>query len=69
MARTTSKIEGDRLLAVDEAARMLGLPVSSLWALLAEGRVPRPVRIGRRTRWSERGLEVWIRDQHRAAQQ
>jgi hypothetical protein len=27
------------------------------------------VRIGRRTRWSERGLEVWIRDQHRAAQQ
>jgi prophage regulatory protein len=60
---------GDRLLGVDDAARLLGLPISSLYALLAEGRVPRPVKIGRRVRWSQAGLEDWIRKQHQAAQQ
>lgn len=58
----------DRLLAAAEAAVLLGLPVSSFWAVLAEGRIPYGVKIGRRTRWSQRALEQWIAEQHQAAQ-
>ena len=48
---------------------MLGLPVSSGWAALQQDRIPRPIRIGRRTRWSMRGLQAWIAEQSAAAQQ
>lgn len=60
--------EHDRLLGVQEAAAVLGLPISSLWALVAEGRLPRQIKIGRRSRWSRRALEEWIAQQHQAAQ-
>ncbi|MBW8077918.1 MAG: helix-turn-helix domain-containing protein [Gallionella sp.] len=60
--------EHDRLLGVQEAAALLGLPISSLWALVAEGRLPRQIKIGRRSRWSRSALEEWIREQHKAAQ-
>ena len=46
----------DRLLRAEESATMLGLPVSSFWALVADGRIPRGIKIGRRTRWSCRVL-------------
>ena len=59
----------DRLLRVEESAAMLGLPVSSFWALVADGRIPRGIKIGRRTRWSCRALEEWIAEQSAAAQQ
>ena len=58
----------DRLLTPAEAFSLLGLPSSSGWAAMAQGRIPRPVRIGRRTRWSQRALERWIHEQHQAAQ-
>lgn len=68
MNQILEKSKGDRLLTPGEAFERLGLPPSSGWALLAQGRIPRPIRIGRRTRWSERALEQWIREQHQAAQ-
>ncbi len=58
----------DRLLRAEESATMLGLPLSSFWALVAEGRIPRGIKIGRRTRWSCRVLEGWIAEQSAAAQ-
>ncbi len=58
----------DRLLRAEESATMLGLPVSSFWALVADGRIPRGIKIGRRTRWSCRVLEEWIAEQSAAAQ-
>jgi len=60
--------EPDRLLRAEESATMLGLPVSSFWALVADGRIPRGIKIGRRTRWSSRALEQWIAEHHEAAQ-
>ena len=69
MPESSDKQSHDRLLRVDEAAAMLGLPVSSFWALVAEGRIPRGIKIGRRTRWSLRGLEEWIAEQSGVAQQ
>jgi predicted DNA-binding transcriptional regulator AlpA len=47
---------------------MLGLPTSSGWALVAAGRIPQPIKIGRRTRWSQRLLQTWIAEQSEAAQ-
>lgn len=58
----------DQLLAPEDAFRLLGVATSSGWALLAAGRIPRPIKIGRRTRWSRRVLEQWIADESSAAQ-
>lgn len=69
MAESSDQHTHDRLLRVEESAAMLGLPVSSFWALVASGRLPRGIKIGRRTRWSLRGLEAWIAEQSTAAQQ
>jgi predicted DNA-binding transcriptional regulator AlpA len=63
-----SQIDSDQLLSAAQAFALLGLPTSSGWALLKEGRLPQPVRLGRRTRWSRRALERWIHEQHTAAQ-
>lgn len=60
--------EPDRLLDAGAAARLLGLPISSLWSLVASGCLPRQIKIGRRSRWSQRALEQWIAEQHEAAQ-
>lgn len=60
--------EPDRLLNAADASALLGLPISSLWALVADGRLPRQIKLGRRSRWSQRALEEWIADQHEAAQ-
>ena len=59
---------GERLLSALEAFELLGLAPSSAWALLKAGRIPRPIKIGRRSKWSQRALEQWIEEQHQAAQ-
>lgn len=64
-----SEETADRLLTPQEAFTLLGLPQSSGWALVADGTIPRGIKIGRRTRWSKRALEQWIATQHKAAQQ
>jgi predicted DNA-binding transcriptional regulator AlpA len=69
MVETPEESLPDRLLTSREAFPMLGLAESSGWAALAEGRIPQPIRIGRRTRWSCRGLQAWIAEQSAAAQQ
>lgn len=69
MIQISSETQGDRLLTPLEAFAVLGLPPSSGWAELAAGRIPRGIKIGRRTRWSQRALEGWIAEQHAAAQQ
>lgn len=60
----------DRLLTALESASLLALPESSFWAISADAAagLPRPIKIGRRSRWSRRALEQWIREQHAAAQ-
>jgi len=41
-----------RLLSVRQVAAMLGIGVSTVWAWTQQGRLPKPLRIGRRcTRW------------------
>ena len=55
--------EGERaLLSAPAVARMLDLSARQVWRLLAGGRIPRPVRIGRSVRWRPADLAQWIAD-------
>lgn len=54
----------DELLTYSEAARVLNLKIGTLYALVAQSRVPH-VRLGRRlVRFSRAALDEWLR-QHR----
>jgi excisionase family DNA binding protein len=48
------------LIAADEMANLLGVSERTLWRLLSAGKVPRPVRIGRSTRWRAAEVKQWI---------
>jgi excisionase family DNA binding protein len=52
---------GDRLLEVDEACERLGMKKTWLWT--HADRLPFAVRIGRKIRFSERGIEEFIKTQ------
>jgi len=43
-----------------EVAKLLGISVRHVWALLAQGRIPRPVRLGRSVRWNLDELRNWL---------
>ena len=47
------------LVGAKTAADMCGVSRSSWWALHAAGRVPLPVRLGRRTLWRASELAAW----------
>ena len=68
VTETSEKAMPDRLLTAEEAFAMLGLPESSGYAALKNGLIPRPIKIGRRSRWSCRGLQAWICEQFAATQ-
>jgi len=48
------------LIPAEEVARMMGVSERTLWRLASAGRVPRPVRIGRNTRWRLAEIRDWI---------
>ena len=51
-----------KLLLDDKAtAAALGIGKSLLWSLHSAGRVPLPVKLGRRTLWRREELEAWCR--------
>ncbi|MBB3309393.1 putative DNA-binding transcriptional regulator AlpA [Rhizobium sp. BK196] len=50
-----------RILRRPEVQNRTGLPTSTLYALIADGRFPRPVKIGKRAvGWMEGQVEGWI---------
>ena len=52
---------GERLLVgVRHVARMLGVSRNTVWKLNASGRMPSPIRLGRRTLWVITELEAWV---------
>ena len=48
------------LLTTREACLLLSIGRSTLCRDSASGRIPRPVRIGRKLRWRRRELQDWI---------
>jgi prophage regulatory protein len=51
----------DRLLKIAEVKSRVGLGKSKIYALVAEGRFPRPYKLTpKAARWSEREISDWI---------
>jgi prophage regulatory protein len=51
----------DRLLRISDVKSQVGLGKSKIYALIAEGRFPRPYRLSpKAARWSEREIAEWI---------
>ena len=50
-----------RLLRVPEVARLLSLSTRSVWKMIAAGRLPGVVRLGRAVRVDEQRLDQFIR--------
>lgn len=48
------------LLAAPDATRFLGISNATLWRKVKAGDLPRPIKIGRCTRWRRADLEAWI---------
>ncbi len=48
------------LVRADEFAKMMGVSERTLWRLLSAGKVPKPVRIGRSTRWRMAEVREWV---------
>ena len=48
------------LLSADESARLCGIGRSHWFSLHSAGKVPLPVKLGRRTLWRKNELEEWI---------
>ncbi|MEI7923672.1 MAG: helix-turn-helix domain-containing protein [Planctomycetota bacterium] len=48
------------LISASELAEMLHISERTLWRLLSAGQIPKPVRIGRSTRWRANEIRDWI---------
>lgn len=61
MSTSTHPGESARLaVPAGEVAKLLGVSLRHVWALLAEGQLPRPVRLGRSVRWNIDELRAWL---------
>ena len=47
------------LCGVSEVARLLAVSKREVTVLVAEGRMPRPTKLGRLSRWTRASLEAW----------
>jgi prophage regulatory protein len=61
----------ERLLPVNEVARMVGLTAPTIWRLRKAGRFPHPLKISPgqsgATRWRLSEVEAWIESRARAS--
>ena len=53
------KVEPE-LLTVEQVAQLTTLGVRTIWSLVSEGSFPRPVKIGRATRWRRSQIMAWV---------
>jgi predicted DNA-binding transcriptional regulator AlpA len=56
----SNPIKNDCLLNVKETAHALGCSVATVWRKAADGTLPKPVKIGGMTRWSQLELGACI---------
>jgi prophage regulatory protein len=50
----------ERLLRLPEVMDCVGLGRSSLYALVAQGSFPRPIKLGRASAWIESEINEWV---------
>lgn len=52
-----------QMLTVQEVARILVVSVRTVWRLVDEGKVPKPIRVGRQARWPVTDIRDYIQTQ------
>jgi prophage regulatory protein len=53
---------GEMLLDVSAVAAMLSVSVNTVWTMDSTGRLPSPIRLGRRcTRWRRGEIGAWVK--------
>ncbi|MBT2132499.1 helix-turn-helix transcriptional regulator [Aliiroseovarius lamellibrachiae] len=50
----------DRLLTREDVISMVGFQIGAIYKKMAAGEFPKPVKIGRASRWSEHAIADWI---------
>jgi prophage regulatory protein len=50
----------DKLLTEIEIRKIVPLAHSTIWRLVRDGQFPRPIKIGKSARFSEREIQEWI---------
>ena len=52
----------DRLLTLRDVKHFTGFRKSSLYSLIADKRFPRPIKIGRSSRWPSSEISDWVQE-------
>jgi len=51
---------GERLITVDEVVRFTGLSVPTIYRHIRNGEFPKPIKLGRASRWVDSELVAWL---------
>lgn len=51
----------ESLLTVPQVAKLIGLAPRTVWKMIAEGRIPEPIRVGRYVRFKASEVDRWIK--------
>ena len=58
-----------KLLRINEVTETIGLSTPSIYRLMAEGKFPRPIKIGQRAvAWRKKDLKKWIKNRPKGGQ-
>ena len=52
----------DRLLTIRDVEQLTGFKKSSVYSFIEAGDFPRPVKIGRSSRWPSNEINCWIQE-------
>jgi excisionase family DNA binding protein len=64
----SNEIQQQLLLTIPQVASRLGISRSMVYSLLAKGKGPQTIHLGRSVRVSDLALRKWIEDQEREQQ-
>lgn len=57
---TNTAAEHGVLVTVTETAKMCGVSRSAFYKLVSSGRAPKPIKLGRASRWRRQDIHDWI---------
>lgn len=65
---TPSGEDAPQLIKLPEVCRRTGLHRNTIQRLMARGNFPKPIKIGRASRWAARLVQAWIEDRITASE-
>ena len=60
MTENAKIVHPSLLMDPEDLALELRISIRSIWRRASDGQIPRPIRIGRATRWRRDEIEAWI---------